>query len=106
MRDAGRSSGFASDCGRACARLTCVDSIPRQVVNAALRIDLPFFAIACVILLAGVFALLLWRLRLRDRLLLWVGVFSILYALACSLETNWFAPRRSNSEDRACAACL
>jgi phosphoserine phosphatase RsbU/P len=62
--------------------VTCVspDAIPREVVTAALRASLPFFGIACVTLLAGVSALLLARLRSRDHLLLWVGVFSILYA--------------------------
>ena len=55
------------------------DLIPRQVVNSALRTNLPFVAIACIILLCGICALALAGLRSRDRLLLWVGVFSLLY---------------------------
>lgn len=65
-----------------------MDSIPRQVVNAALRANLPFFGIACITLLAGISALLLWRLRSRDRLLLWVGVFSILYATRLLIQNE------------------
>jgi phosphoserine phosphatase RsbU/P len=63
-------------------RLTCVspEFISRHVVIAALRSNLPFFAVGCVILVAGVWALLLARLRSRDTLLLWLGIFSVLYA--------------------------
>jgi sigma-B regulation protein RsbU (phosphoserine phosphatase) len=64
------------------------DLIPRQVVISALRTNLPFFAIACVILLAGAFALALARLRSRDRLLLWVGVFSMLYGTRLLIENE------------------
>jgi sigma-B regulation protein RsbU (phosphoserine phosphatase) len=53
-----------------------------------LRANLPFFGIACVTLLAGVSALLLARLRSRDRLLLWVGVFSILYATRLFIQNE------------------
>ena len=56
------------------------DLIPRQVVNLVLRTNLPSFAIARIILLGGALALALGRLRSRDRLLLWVGIFSTLYA--------------------------
>ena len=73
-----------------CASLVCVnlDLIPRQVVNSALRTNLPFFAIACIILLAGACALALARLRSRDRLLLWVGVFSMLYAIRLFVQNE------------------
>jgi len=54
--------------------------IPREVVNSALRINLPYFAVACAIAIGGACSLLLARLRSRDRLLLWVGTLSILYA--------------------------
>lgn len=56
------------------------DVVPRQLVVSVLRANLPFFAIACVILVGGVCSLVLARLRSRDRLLLWVGIFSTLYA--------------------------
>jgi sigma-B regulation protein RsbU (phosphoserine phosphatase) len=57
------------------------NTIPREVVYAALRANLPSFAVGCITLLTGVSALLLVRLRSRHRLLLWVGVFSTLYAI-------------------------
>ena len=57
------------------------DLIPRQVVYSALRFNLPYFAVACAIAIGGVCSLLLGRLRSRDRLLLWVGICSILYAV-------------------------
>jgi phosphoserine phosphatase RsbU/P len=57
-------------------------------VNSALRTQLPFFAIACIILLAGAFAVALARLRSRDRLLLWVGLFSLLYGTRLLIENE------------------
>lgn len=73
-----------------CARLTWVgpDYIARQEVYAALRANLPYFAIACISFVAGVSALLLARLRLRDRLLLWAGLFSVLYAARLFLQNE------------------
>lgn len=64
------------------------DLIPRQVVNSALRINLPFFAIACIILLGGAFSFALARLRSRDRLLFWVGVFSTLYGVRLLVQNE------------------
>ena len=64
------------------------DLIPRQVVNSALRVNLPYFAVACAIAMAGACSLLLTRLRSRDRLLLWVGVFSILYAARLFIQNE------------------
>lgn len=57
------------------------DSISAQVVQTALQAGLPFFGIACVVLTAGISSLLLALLRSRDRLLLWLGIFSTLYAV-------------------------
>ncbi|MBV9761562.1 MAG: PP2C family protein-serine/threonine phosphatase [Acidobacteriaceae bacterium] len=57
------------------------DTVSRPAVHAALRANLPFFAIACVVLIAGAASLLLSRLRSRDRLLFWLGIFSLLYGL-------------------------
>jgi sigma-B regulation protein RsbU (phosphoserine phosphatase) len=56
------------------------DAIPRQVVVTALRLQLPYFAAACIIAVGAVCSLVLARLKSRDRLLLWVGIFSMLYA--------------------------
>jgi len=72
------------------ASLICVnpDSIPRTVVVEVLRTQLPFFGIACVVLVAGISSLLLARLRSRDRLLLWVGTFSVLYAARLFLQND------------------
>jgi phosphoserine phosphatase RsbU/P len=64
------------------------DLIPRDVVNAAMRVNLPFFGIACITLLVGVSALVLARLRSRDRLLLWVGVFSLRYGLRLLVQNE------------------
>ena len=47
--------------------------IPRDVLQQALRSDLPFVALATIVLAVGLAALMLWRLRSRDPLLLWLG---------------------------------
>lgn len=60
------------------------DSIPRQIVDAGL----PFFGIACIVLVGGISSLLLARLRCRDRLLLCLGVFSVLYAIRLFLDNE------------------
>jgi sigma-B regulation protein RsbU (phosphoserine phosphatase) len=65
-----------------------MDAIPREAVDQALRASLPFFAIACIVLVAGMAALLLWRLRSRDRLLLWVGLFSLLYGTRLLIQNE------------------
>jgi sigma-B regulation protein RsbU (phosphoserine phosphatase) len=66
------------------------DFIPSHIVNAALRANLPFFAIACIAFTAGLSSLLLAWFRSRDRLLLWVGVFSLLYAVRLFLNNELF----------------
>jgi phosphoserine phosphatase RsbU/P len=87
------------------------DAIPREVVTAALRANLPFFGIACITLLAGISALLLARLRSRDRLLLWVGVFSIFYATRLFLQNELVraalnAPGQQYVPWALCITCL
>ena len=64
------------------------DVIPRHVVNSALRLNLPYFAVACAIAIGGACSLLLARLRSRDRLLLWVGIFSVLYAVRLFVQNE------------------
>jgi phosphoserine phosphatase RsbU/P len=64
------------------------DLIPRDVVNSALRANLPYFAIGCIILLGGACSLALARLRSRDRLLLWVGVFATFYGARLLLQNE------------------
>ena len=64
------------------------DAIPRQVVYAVLRANLPYFGIACISLVAGISSLLLAGRRSRDRLLLWVGLFSTLYALRLFIQNE------------------
>jgi sigma-B regulation protein RsbU (phosphoserine phosphatase) len=66
-----------------CVTLVSVasDLIPRHAVYSALRLNLPYFAVACAIAIGGAGSLLLARLRSRDRLLLWAGICSILYAV-------------------------
>jgi phosphoserine phosphatase RsbU/P len=64
------------------------DVVPRQLVLSVLRTNLPYFAIACVILVGGACSLALARLRSRDRLLLWVGIFSTLYGTRLFLQNE------------------
>lgn len=64
--------------------------IPSDVVDAALRADLPYLAIACIVFVAGIASLSLAWLRSRDRLLLWVGVLSVLYATRLFLANDLF----------------
>ncbi|HZQ53948.1 MAG TPA: SpoIIE family protein phosphatase [Bryobacteraceae bacterium] len=65
-----------------------MDAIPREVVNSALRLNLPYFGLASIIAVAGACSLFLARLRSRDRLLLWTGLFSILYAVRLFAENE------------------
>lgn len=58
------------------------------MVETALRVNLPFFGIACVTLIVGISSLLLAWLRSRDRLLLWVGIFSVLYAVRLFIQNE------------------
>ena len=64
------------------------DVIPRHLVVSALRLNLPYFAVACAIAIGGTCSLLLARLRSRDRLLLWVGIFSTLYAARLFIQNE------------------
>ena len=57
------------------------DSIFPQAARSFLLENLVFLFIASVVLVAGVSAVLLAAFGSRDRLLLWLGVFSILYAV-------------------------
>jgi sigma-B regulation protein RsbU (phosphoserine phosphatase) len=45
----------------------------------SLRVDLPFFALAAVFVVAGLATIVLWWLRSREPLLLWLGILTILY---------------------------
>jgi sigma-B regulation protein RsbU (phosphoserine phosphatase) len=56
------------------------DSIPSSTLQAALASDLLFFAVASVTMAGGLSSLLLARLKFRDRLLLYLGLFAVLYA--------------------------
>lgn len=64
------------------------DNFSFQFVQSELRAWLPFFAIASIVLAAGVASLLLSAFRSRDHLLFWVGLFSILYATRLFVENN------------------
>lgn len=50
--------------------------------------NLPFIAIASVVLAVGFASLVLSRLRSRDRLLLWLGIFASLYAVRLFLQND------------------
>jgi hypothetical protein len=53
-------------------------SIPSSRPQAALASDLLFFAAASVTMAGGLSSLLLARLKFRDRLLLYLGLFAVL----------------------------
>jgi phosphoserine phosphatase RsbU/P len=63
-------------------------SIPTEVVRSALRTNLPFIAVASIVLAAGIASIALSRLRSRDRLLLWLGIFASMYGLRLFLQND------------------
>jgi hypothetical protein len=63
-------------------------AIPYEQLRLALALWLPYVAIAAICPAAGFGALTLSLLRSRDRLLLWVGVFSTLYSLRLFWEND------------------
>ncbi|HLK69906.1 MAG TPA: PP2C family protein-serine/threonine phosphatase [Bryobacteraceae bacterium] len=65
-----------------------VPPIRYEVVQEALRSDLPMVALAAIVLVVGLSALLLWRLRTQDPLLLWLGILSSLYGLRLLLAND------------------
>ncbi|MDQ2844150.1 MAG: hypothetical protein M3Y72_24540 [Acidobacteriota bacterium] len=71
-------------------RLTFLDPdyIPRRVVYAALRANLPYFGLACIVLIAGISSLLLTRLKYRDSLLVWSGIFSVMYGARLLMQNE------------------
>ena len=65
-----------------------MSSIPYAVFQSSLRFWLPYVAIAAICLAAGMASLILSVLRGRDRLLLWVGVQSVLYGGRLAWEND------------------
>jgi phosphoserine phosphatase RsbU/P len=63
-------------------------SIPIEIVRTALRTHLPYVAVAAVVFAAGIASTVLSRLRSRDRLLLWLGVFASLYGLRLFVQND------------------
>ena len=63
-------------------------SIPLDVVRSALRIGLPFFAVGAIVLAAGLASIVLSRLRSRDKLLRWLGIFAVLYAVRLFVQNE------------------
>ena len=63
-------------------------SIPLDVVQAALRTGLPFIAVASIIFAVGVASIVLSRLRSRERSLLWLGIFALVYAVRLFLQND------------------
>jgi hypothetical protein len=59
-----------------------------EAVRAALRANLPFIGVASIVFAAGVAALVLSRLRSRDRLLFWLGIFAGTYGARLSLQND------------------
>jgi phosphoserine phosphatase RsbU/P len=64
------------------------DAFSFQFIQSELRSKLPFFGIASVVLVAGISSLVLAALRSGERLLLWVGIFSVLYASRLFIENG------------------
>ncbi len=82
-------------------------SIPIQVVQSALRANLPFFAVASIVFAAGITSLVLSRLRSRDRLLGWLGTFAILYAVRLFVQNDLLQTATgANRRDFAVAALV
>lgn len=63
-------------------------AIPYDQLLAALAFWLPYLVVAAVCLAAGFGAVTVALLRSRDRLLLWAGVFAILYSLRLFWEID------------------
>ncbi|HZU28806.1 MAG TPA: PP2C family protein-serine/threonine phosphatase, partial [Bryobacteraceae bacterium] len=63
-------------------------AVPVSAIQHALRSSLPFIAVATIALVAGLAAILLSRLRSRDRLLLWLGICATLYGLRLLLQND------------------
>jgi phosphoserine phosphatase RsbU/P len=59
-----------------------------EVVRSALRSNLPFIGVASIVLAAGVAALVLSRLRSRDRLLFWLGIFASVYGVRLFVQNE------------------
>jgi phosphoserine phosphatase RsbU/P len=57
------------------------DLLVTRLTPSLLGINLLYIAIGAVILVAGLSSFILWWLRSRERLLLWLGTFSVLFAL-------------------------
>jgi sigma-B regulation protein RsbU (phosphoserine phosphatase) len=64
------------------------DGFSYQFVQSELRLHLPFFAVASIVVAAGISALALAALRSRERLLYWLGIFSLLYGVRLFLENG------------------
>lgn len=59
-----------------------------EAVRGALRSNLPFIGVASIVLTAGAAALVLSRLRSRDRLLFWLGIFASTYGVRLFLQNE------------------
>lgn len=83
-------------------------SVPDSVRLQAVRISLLFFGVASVVLIAGFSSLLLAMRRSRDRLMLWVGAFSILYAIRLFAQNGLVRAASGGSEQgfQLCSLCL
>ncbi len=82
------------------------DLLSRQFVNAALRANLPLVAIACLVLVVGICSLLLARWRSGNRLLLWVGTFSVMYGARLLLQNDLVHAALNGQELYPLVLCL
>jgi len=63
-------------------------AITNEILRHALRSELPSIVLAAILLAAGIASITLWRLRSRDPLLLWLGLFTCLYGMRLFIDND------------------
>ncbi len=63
-------------------------SFSLQEVQHSLRTNLPYIAVASIVLVGGLGSIILYRLRPRDRLLLWLGVFASAFGVRLFFQND------------------
>ena len=79
--------------------MTSDASISAQQLQYGLRMGLPFVAVASIVLIIGIIAIILSRLRSRDRLLVWLGVLAVAYAARLLFDNDLIRLAFGGSQD-------